>query len=151
MHHDIWCWRDGEFGCDRGFQGCHLASLWMNVLGQKLGAPGPGSALCVQLLVALMPVLWETRLYPEPLVIFSSHWIVPGKSQCWNCWTEHDVCNGLGLCFPFAGKHCHDNCFYKKKLPLWQNKKIKKKSNSPFAWSYHKPLLVIIEADCATV
>ena len=30
-------------------------------------------------------------------------------------------------------------------------KKKKKNSNPLFAWTHHKPLLVIIEADCETV
>lgn len=61
--------------------------------------------------------------------------------------------------FFFAGKHYRDNCFYKKKLLLWKKKKKKvgekkrpNKNQNPkhplFAWTYHKLLLVIIEADC---
>lgn len=71
----------------------------------------------------------------------------PGKARTlkllnckWNMqWLRAMLC--------FAGKHCHDNCFYKKKLQLWQKKKI----NPLFARTHHKPLLVIIGSHCATV
>lgn len=65
----------------------------------------------------------------------------------------------LQAMFFFAGKHYHDNCFYysgetttlEKK---WKTKKSQNKSQTPehplLPWTYHKVLLVIIEANCTT-
>lgn len=45
MHHDICCWRDSEFGCDRGFQGCgwmYLVRSWEHQDRQRSLRPASG-------------------------------------------------------------------------------------------------------------
>lgn len=61
---------------------------------------------------------------PRPLgclfLPLNSHWESENSKTAG---LKNEICNGFGLCVPFAGKHCQDHCFYNKKLQLWQKKK----------------------------
>ena len=134
-------------GCDIWSQSCRDSILWMHVHG-RLGALGQGSIPFVQHLVASLPALWKTMLYPESLAVFSSHWVATGKSE--NSKTaglKMKYAMASGYIFPLLGSTAMIIVSTKGNY----NSGKKKKSNPLFAWTYHKPFLVIIEADCETV
>lgn len=148
MHHDICCWRESTLvWLWHVIPTPSFSILWTDMHGQKLGAQEQGSVLSIQLLGALLPALWETMFYPEPLAVFSSHWIVTGKSK--NTKTaglKMKYAMASGYVLPLLGSTAMIIVSTKRNYNSG-----KKKSNPLFAWTYHKPLLVIIEADCVTV